>query len=227
MTSDWPATLSKILLPITEGPPRRDETLPAGVHPDIARLIDLCDGGYTPDFQYHFFGLSGPVGHNVLEWNRQELWKHYYGLNENHFVFAEDVMGSQYFVTLGSPRKVVRTLVNEGGSITTIAMDLPHFIEIIFSDEFSKDVRDLFQRFIAVKKIQYNPLHHLSHKIPVSLGGGDQDLDNLEFTDSISDMRFYGQVAKQLKLLPLGTRIREIAVDELTKEVRIIPLWRP
>ena len=220
---DWPETLSRILIPATDGPSIRSGTLPAEVHPDIARLIDLCNGGYTPDFQYHFFGLSGPVGHNILEWNREGLWKQYYGLNQIHFVFAEDIMGSQFYVTLGSPRKIVRTLLNERGSVTTIAEDLPDFIDLIFSDEFSNDVRDLFQRFIATKKVQYKPLHHFSHKIPVSLGGVDLDLDNLEFTDSVSNMRFYGQIAKQIKLLPRGTRIREIAVDEVTKEVRIIP----
>lgn len=191
--------------------------------PQYAKLLSLGNGGYTPDALYHFFGRSGPPVHNIVDWNRRDLWKGYYGMEDNQLVFAEDVVGNQFFVTLGSRRPVVKALWNEEGNVTTVAEDLGDFISgMVTCSEFNATTRELFDRFLVASGKKYTPFHHLSHKKPPCLGGADEDINNLELTDSISNMRFYGQVTAQVKALSEGTRIKDIVIDRQAGTVRLI-----
>ena len=78
--------------------------------PDYHLFLELCDGGYTADSLYHFFGLCGRDGHDVRSWNRADLWKANYGMGNEHFVFAEDVVGNQYSFYVTPRRKVIKVL---------------------------------------------------------------------------------------------------------------------
>src|SRR6266480_1463356 len=71
--------------------------LPRNLQDSYRYFLSLCDGGYTEDRFFHFFGVRGPISHNLEEWNRVELWKHFYGLDDTAFVFAEDIFGTQFF----------------------------------------------------------------------------------------------------------------------------------
>src|ERR1043165_794144 len=100
--------LAESLMPVSSGPVQTDQELPANLQQSYRYFLSLCDGGYTKDHFFHFFGQKGPQQHNIIQWNQTNLWKHYYGLDEKSFVFAEDIFGTQFFFDVRGNRRVVK-----------------------------------------------------------------------------------------------------------------------
>lgn len=92
-------------------------SIPVGMEETYVRFSDVSNGGYTNDRYIHLFGRSGPPGHDVFGWNAPDLWKKYYGLDENVFCFAEDLFGNQYCFDLRERRGTIKMLWVDDGDL--------------------------------------------------------------------------------------------------------------
>src|SRR5215217_6883980 len=96
MSSDIVEQLIVSLLPIKTIQISTGNRWPKKVDTDLLRFLSSCNGGYTQDYFFHFFGTQGPKEHNIFEWNNPDLWKKHFGIGEDIFFFAEDIWGHQY-----------------------------------------------------------------------------------------------------------------------------------
>jgi len=200
------------------------QKLPANLQDGYRYFLSLCDGGYTKANFFHFFGQGGPVSHNLSEWNQRELWKKYYGLDDMSFVFAEDVFGTQFCFDVRGNRRVVKMLIPDGGKISLCANTFEEFLEVeVLGETANSQVRQLAQRFFQLKGVTFHPFTHISCKIPSSLGGNDEDLDNLELIYASIHLKLLGQITSQIRNLPTGTRIKDIRIDHEKQEITLVP----
>src|SRR5687767_4055107 len=106
-----------------------EDQIPKNLQDNYRYFLSLCDGGYTGDRFFHFFGQKGPRAQNLLEWNRFDLWKNYYGLGSDTFAFAEDIFGTQFCFDLRGNRRVVKMLIPDGGKLSLCANTFDEFLE--------------------------------------------------------------------------------------------------
>ena len=71
--------------------------IPSDLPDSYKKLLEECNGGYASEGYFHFFGLMGPLCHNVILWNQSD-WRNLYLLKESWFIFAEDILGCQYYI---------------------------------------------------------------------------------------------------------------------------------
>jgi len=84
----------------------------------------------------------------------------------------------------------------------------------IFGSELNYEARALAGKFFEASHVSYKPFSHISCKTPPILGGNDSDLQNLELTDSLSNLQFCGQIVQQVRHLPEGTKIDRVRIIE-------------
>ena len=215
--------LASSLVAVAPGPVALPRDLPGGLAQDYLDFLAATNGGYTADYLFHFFGASGSREHDVVRWNLPETWKEGFGLDGYSFVFAEDILGNQYYFHLGSRRKVTKVFCIDDGTSLPCADDLPGFVDnVVNSPAVTSEPRRLFEAFRKSSGLDYPLFHHLSNKIPACLGGDDTDLANLEFSNSIVHLDFMGQVVNQVKSLPAGTVIRNVTIDPITSKLRLL-----
>lgn len=204
-------------------------TLPANLQDSYCYFLQLSDGGYNNDRFFHFFGKNGPQNHNLTEWNRTTLWKKYYELSDDKFVFCEDIFGTQFYFDLRGNRRVVKMLIPTNGKVTLCANSFEEFVtDEVLSDLTNREVRQFATKFFENARQKFRPFAHIACKIPTVLGGSDSDVNNLHLVDSSTNLRLLGQVIQQVKGLPAGTRINEIKIDEASQTVSLItkkPNW--
>jgi len=196
--------------------------LPEELDEDYRRFISVCNGGYTKDYFFHFLGNSGPIQHNVLEWNVPETWKKWFEISEPWFFFAEDMWGDQFFFTTGR-RRVIKTLWIHNGTSSLAAANFIDFLQDVVFDDTRDEMKALAQKFFEGTGEQFQPFKHISYKIPLGLGGSETDISNMELSDSLANLRFAGQVSTQLKKLAPGTRIVDIQIDYQSGLLKLIP----
>ena len=212
------------LVSASDNSSRSDQQLPANLQDGYRYFLSLCDGGYTKDHFWHFFGQAGLASHSLVEWNRTELWKKYYGLDDKTFVFAEDVFGTQFCFDVRGNRRIVKMLIPDGAKISLCANTFEEFLELeVLGQTNNSQVRQLAQRFFRSSGQVFHPFTHISCKIPATLGGNDTDLNNLELVRSSTHLKMLGQIASQIKNLPPGTRIRDIRIDQEKEEITLVP----
>jgi SMI1-KNR4 cell-wall len=217
-------TLAKSLASVSDNSMNCAQALPNNLQASYRYFLSMCDGGYTGDRFFHFFGVGGPREQNLLEWNQTDLWKKYYDLDEKSFVFAEDILGSQFHFDIRGNRRVVKILVPNSGKIMLCANTFEEFVKYeILGSTTNAEVRRLAQSFFEKKSESFRPFTHISCRIPPLLGGRDSDLDNLQLARASTNLKLVGQVAKQVKSLAPGTRIREVKVDLEKEEIVLVP----
>jgi hypothetical protein len=200
-----------------------DQKLPDNLQEGYRYFLSLCDGGYTQDRFFHFFGKNGPRLHNLLEWNRNDHWKQYYNLDEKTFVFAEDVFGTQFCFDIRGNRRVVKMLIPDGAKLSLCANTFEEFLETeVLNNTTNLQVRQLAQRFFDSRKEIIRPFTHIACKIPLSLGGQDTDLSNLDIVQSSTNLKILGQITSQIKGLAPGTKIRDIRINYESEEITLI-----
>jgi hypothetical protein len=216
--------LAESLIAVSDDTFQSAQLLPGNLQDGYRYFLSLCDGGYTDDHFFHFFGRRGPREHNLLEWNQTELWKRYYGLHDKIFVFAEDILGTQFYFDIRGNRRVVKMLVPGSGTTTLCANTFEEFVgdEVLCSSNNARE-RRLADRFFRTKGEGFRPFNHIGCKVPPALGGNDSDPDNLELTRASTNLKLLGQVAVQVKKLGPGTRIREVKIDRDKEEITLVP----
>jgi len=200
------------------------DLLPRNLQQGYRYFLSLCDGGYTADNFLHFFGLGQPGEHNLLQWNVPGLRKQHFGLDEQSFVFAEDILGTQFLFDVRGNRRVVKMLIPDGGRVSLCANTFEEFLENeVASGHFNAKPREAAKRFFLQKRLEFRPFTHISCKIPGMLGGSDEAIQNLTLSNSATNLSVLGQIFVQLKSIPPGTKIEEVTMDERTGKVRLIP----
>jgi len=200
------------------------DDLPSDLPEDYITLLASCNGGYTYDDFFHFFGLIGPIQHNIIEWNRNKLWKDFYHLDDSCFVFVEDMFGGQYFFKRGLRKNAIYMLVPDDGKEYFIADYFENFLKDIIADSNAMyaEEKAMVKAFLAIPGKERRHFCHLSYKTPIILGGNQGDIANLEQLDSLVNLSILGQLICALKNVKPGTSIKDVEIDYANKEVRLI-----
>jgi hypothetical protein len=214
--------LAGLLKPIGEGGPGADSECLRDLQESYRQFLSISTGGYTTDDFYHFFGLTGGHGHNVLSWNDVGCWKRYFGLDQTFFVFAENIFGDQFGFDLTRRRKVVKILSSTTGDVANVPFSFESFVQSMVLEGRDAKLAATVQEYFAMSGEVYRPFHHLSHNIPPCLGGVLFDIRNLSLIDSLTNLTFTGQLLTQVKQLKPGTRIAKVEIDRTTHTVRLI-----
>jgi hypothetical protein len=216
--------LADSLVAVSDDSSHSEQQLPSNLQDDYCYFLSLCDGGYSEDRFFHFFGQKGPRLHNLAEWNRADLWKQHYNLDDKTFVFAEDIFGTQFCFDIRGNRRVVKMLIPDGAKLSLCANTFKEFLETeVLSDTNNSQVRQLAKSFFSERGQVFRPFTHIACKIPPSLGGSDTDLSNLEIVQSSTNLKILGQIASQVKKLAPGTKIRDIKINYESEEITLIP----
>ncbi len=200
------------------------DDLPSDLPEGYRALLATCNEGNTCDDFFHFFGLVGPIQHNVIEWNRNKHWKTFFHLDDACFVFVEDIFGGQYFFKRGGRKNAVYTLDPDDGKTYFMADNFKGFLEDIIadSDAMCSKEKELAEAFFAVPGNKKRCLHHLSYKTPIILGGDQGDINNLDQCDSLANLSILGQIVRGLENVEPGTAVKDVEIDYVNKEVRLI-----
>ena len=170
------------------------------------RLLDAMNGGYFFGRALHLFGACDePAWHSLARWNSASLWRDAYGdVARDLVVFAEDAFGDQ-FAYSGFGGEVV-CLEGELGRVSSIA---PHFVawleavlaaptEVLPIDVLAREADAGRPLADGQQLYAYPPLCTIESKSDVTIG----------HVDAVEAMRFRGDLARQLRDLPPGTRVR-------------------
>src|SRR5206468_567963 len=110
----------------------------------------------------------------------------------------EDIFGNQYYFTSGR-RKVVKTFWVEYGESDLAAANFSTFVRDLVLDTSTLALqRGLAANFLKTYQGRFEPGLHLGYRIPLKLGGCDTDVGNLELVDTVSHLKFCGQVISQV-----------------------------
>jgi hypothetical protein len=144
----------------------------------------------------------------LLEWNEPQTWlAAYSSLSNASTFFAEDVFGGQY----GVARDGVWKFDPETASFERYSTSIHEWARRILDEPATetgwKLAHDWQTRFGSLKAGD-----RLVPKVPFVLGG-DFNVNNLHALPDVTAMRFYADVANQIRMLPDGSRIRLRVVD--------------
>jgi len=200
------------------------DDLPSDLPESYIALLATYNGGNTYDDFFHFFGLVGPTQHNVIEWNRDELWKDFYHLDCTWFVFVEDIFGRQYFFKRGGRKNAIYMLAPDDGKTYFMADYFEIFLKDIIadSDAMYSEEKALADAFFAIPGNKKKYLHHLSYKTPIILGGCQGDITNLDQCDSLVNLSILGQLVRGLENVEPGTVVKDVEIDYVNKKIRLI-----
>jgi|GEM_PF-4385567 len=198
--------------------------LPANLPDSYREFLESCNGGYTAGSYFHFFGLAGPCQHNVILWNRSE-WRTWYSLDASWFIFAEDILGSQYYLKTKGRIGSVYMLDCNSGKTYFMADSYDYFVKDIVEDPDEVvigETKGIVRRFFDSTGCRWEPFVHLSYRIPSLLGGSETDVNNMELCDSITNLTILGQLVNQTRKLKPGTIIKHVEIDREKREIRLI-----
>jgi len=212
--------LVDILVPVSGHSAAQSISLPPLVDNEYREFLAACNGGYTPDSFYHFFGSSGPAWHDVVDWNRPERWKESFGIVDDIFVFAEDIFGNQYgFRKLGKGTDI-RMISSFSGDISRAPSPFAAFVEYLVFDKEVNPQAVLANEFLTRINQSFHG-KHISYDVHPYLGGDQNDITNFDLIDSGVNLNWNGQLATQIRKLPPGTRLKSVRMDPSGKRVEL------
>ena len=171
---------------------------------ELPTLLRQKNGFYAFESALHVFAAASFEREMTLSrWNSHGLRRNGYGgLAEGCLFFAEDVFGNQFCIRDGQ----VGSFDAETGQVEAVAGSLEEWAGLILGDY---DLHTGYRVAHHWQK-QHGPLpvgKRLGLKRPLTLGV-DYAMENLYAVDAIEGMRFKADVARQIKDLPDGTRVR-------------------
>ena len=191
---------------------------------NVRYLLTKCNGGYSKDGYFHFFGHSGDDAHNIVKWNEPNLWRDRYGdLVDDYYFFADDIFGNQFGHRLSEPSDEVFLFWVDDGRVESFETDFDDFLTAtVYGTFVFEEMRNLSSEFQAGVGGKVPPLHHLTYRIPLLLGGRSDDIDNLEICSSVDHMLFSGQIVVQCRALPRGTKITNVLIDGESQTLTLV-----
>lgn len=174
---------------------------------DLIRLLRMKNGFYAFDFALHVFPFSmeDRFGkQDLLRWNAPVLWKHAYDfVDVDFFCFAEDVFGYQFCFTEGQVAK----FDPETGGFEGLCKTLEEWAALILADFEYQTGSTTAHEWHASN----GPLRPGSRIVPIQpfvTREGTYDLSNLYELEAVQSMLARADLAKQIRNVPDGGRIR-------------------
>lgn len=195
--------------PISQSPAVVDLDVSGRLGGQIRSLLRLRNGFYAFESALHVFPACRSGRHmTVRQWNSPDLWlAEYADLAEGAFFFAEDAFGNQFCIHDGR----VCSFDAETGELSELADDVELWAGRVLEE------RNILTGYPLLHEWQKRngamPVgRRLMPKIPFVLGG-DYSLTNLYSLGAISAMKSRGNLARQLKDFPDGTRVEFRVID--------------
>jgi len=168
------------------------------------QLIENYNGLFAFHRALHVFGCTPTVSfHDILKRNTPERWRGMYGdaVKSLRF-FAEEAFGNLYAY---GPTGIVFFDI-ESAESTVVAANFEGWTNYIANDTDYATGRSLLEKWSAA----HGPLPFGSRLCPKKLFiiGGQYEVGNLYATDWERNLEFHAEVARQLKNLPEGTKVK-------------------
>jgi hypothetical protein len=171
---------------------------------ELAALLTQKNGFLAFEGALQVFPV-GPVseGYDLERWNSIELWRQAYGdMADDALFFAEDIFGEQFCIRDDH----IHRFNPETGQSKEIAYTLREWAERIlvnYSMETGYILAHTWQQ-------QHGPLPLGARLVPPIpfVAGGNHEIDNLVAIDAVEGMLFRADIARQIRDLPDGSRIR-------------------
>ncbi|MFK8003969.1 MAG: SMI1/KNR4 family protein [Polyangiales bacterium] len=177
----------------------------------LEQLLRQKNGFFAFESALHVLGTPPqPAGVcDILSWNEPSLWRtNFPAIPKSLLFFAQDVFGGQFGMDANGH---VLALEPETGELTPCAEDLEGWAGLILEDwDFmtGHSCARAWQEANGVLPIG----HRLYPKIPFVLGG-DYAAANLFSCEAAQAMRSYANIARQIRDLPDGSKVRLTVVD--------------
>lgn len=176
---------------------------------ELLAMLRLKNGFYSFESALQVFPAAGFTKEETLNhWNSHALWKfEYEGLADGKLCFAQDTFGNQFCIF----KDTIWLFDAETGDLEFRSNSLEGWAERVLSDyrlETGFPLLHDWQK--AHGKIAKGT--RLMPKIPFVLGG-EYKLENLYSLNAISAMKSRGNLAKQIKCLPDGTKVKFTIID--------------
>ncbi|MFJ8043909.1 SMI1/KNR4 family protein [Kitasatospora sp. NPDC096147] len=176
---------------------------------ELGRVITRMNGFFLFNGGVQVFRVGDEgLGHDLLAWNTDELWKDSYnGLADDLFCFGQDLFGAQFAVMGGT--EVVR-FDPETAEVAVIGTSLEEWAAWLLSDPDVNGVNAFSYAF----QQENGALEPNERLIPLQffVMGGTYEFDNLVVKDAAVAMRIRGPVAQKVHGAPDGATIR-LATD--------------
>ena len=175
-----------------------------GSHAELYEFLQIKNGFYAFESALHVFPAKAVAPEIGLDdWNSPGLWRSSFGgMTDGCFFFAEDAFGIQFALREAD----VCTFDPETGIQETFARDLEGWASLILEDYNLHTGYPLAHAWQVVHgRIPIGK--RLLPKMPF-VAGGEFAVENLYAHDAIQGMLFRAEIAKQIKDLPDGAKIR-------------------
>jgi len=139
---------------------------------------------------------------NLEAWNSRDLWTHEYGgLAEGLFFFAEDAFGNQFCLR----EEGVCSFDAETGETESLGRSVEDWAHRVLAEYELLTGFPLFHDW----QVEHGRVPSGSRLVPIVpfVLGGEYSLPNLRVADAVSAMRSCGNLARQIRDLPDGTRV--------------------
>jgi hypothetical protein len=171
---------------------------------ELGQLLSERNGFYAFESALHVFPAVTTGDQIGLDlWNSESLWKLSYDkdLVENCLFFAEDIFGVQFCIC----GEYIWSFDPETGQKEPLANNLRAWADSILADY---EALTGYPLAIEWQRLQ-GPLEHgkrLIPKVPFVLGG-EYTVENLYALEAVRGMQLRGELARQIRNLPDGTRV--------------------
>jgi hypothetical protein len=169
------------------------------------RLLERANGAYLHDHALHLLGACAePSSHSLAAWNAPATWRDAYGgLADGLVFFAEDAFGDQ-FAYAGRGGEVV-CFEAELGRVVPVAASFADWLDLMAQHPASL----LPLEVVAAQRAQGRPLVAgvQLFAYPPLFSPESQEAVDIGHVDAVEAMRFRGSLARQIRDLPVGTRV--------------------
>lgn len=176
---------------------------------DLGRLLVERNGFYAFVSSLHVFPLSSHSGvMDLKHWNGHSLWRGAYGdLAEGCLFFAEDIFGGQFCLK----DNAVHAFDPETGALEALGGTIDDWATRMLAEHDVLCGSSLAQRWQETHG-PIAPGKRLAPKIPF-VAGGEFALSNVYEADPVEALRFRAHLARQIRDLPEGAKIRFEVTD--------------
>lgn len=195
---------------ITDNPPQITSDFwngSARLFAELLGLLNKRNGFFAFDKALHVFpaqpSTQKPSGYDIIDWNRRGLWKNAFPEQVQRLLcFAEDIFGCQWVLQ----KDHIGKFDPETGEVTPFADSFENWAEQIVENASIETGWPLSQQWI--QKNGDLPANCRLNPRMLFVLGGSFEVENLFAVDAAEGMRFRGDIARQIRDLPDGTKIK-------------------
>ncbi|HYG66901.1 MAG TPA: hypothetical protein VD838_04550 [Anaeromyxobacteraceae bacterium] len=176
---------------------------------ELEAMLAAKNGFFAFESSLHVFPAGPTVhGYDLATWNDPRGWRAAYpDLPADLLLFAEDVFGIPFCCGEAG----VQRFDPETGALEQLATTLEDWAALVLA-EFAFQTGHPLAHAWQVKHGPLAPTQRLAPKVPFVLGGA-YELDNLYAADALESMRFRADLARQIRDLPDGARVKLVVGD--------------